>query len=808
MESVLSSGPLFEEELRLEREARSEGIARYRKDVEDATKRGEGSKLTAVDRLLVHWFTPLRHMIAAEKRACSMGRPGVNRREIGPVLKRFTTARLAITTMHEVLSLLLREPRGVTPTKLSLAIARALNAQENYRLLREQHLAGIKESDHPVRYGHPAWAMLVHTSRRKITVQATNRVAARFSPSARWPIQIQLKTGACLLHLFSKVATVGDLDKPFEDAFMRLKIFTGGHAKWHWRLSDAAMAAINEGHLYRQALAPVHYPMCVQPLRWTESDHGGYLTLPVSVVKRNAKFQENPEVREALNAVNSMPWRINRWVLDVMQEIADSGGNAALVPMLDWRVEYPPKPDDYHANPEVKKKWKRLAQEVYHQNITRMAEAHVFHLMLDSARRMRDFDQIYFPQQLDFRGRQYPVPSHLNHHGSDLHRGLLELGESRPFGHDVRALNWLKVQLADACGHDHCTFEERVRWVDETEKEWLYWAQAPLKCTGWMLAEDPWQALAAAHALCCDDASTHFPGGIDGTNNALQHYAAMTRDENAAEMVNLKPGDSPEDFYGHVAGATDNIIDRDAETGTENARMLQGLVNRKICKATAMTNYYGVTAVGARRQMYTSLKKLGFDKDSLYSASSYLSKVVLRATVETCPAVQEVLVWLRHCCREVIQRTGKTVVWTSPIGMTVEQPYRNAKQYRTRTPFHELYCNRVDATCPPKLVRQINAFPPNFVHSIDASHVMAAAIACKDCGIRFASVHDRVITHVADLDRLAEIVRQHFYLIHEEPRLVVLHDELQTRYGIELPPPPPMGYFDIAEVLESKYLFA
>jgi DNA-directed RNA polymerase len=34
--------------------------------------------------------------------------------------------------------------------------------------------------------------------------------------------------------------------------------------------------------------------------------------------------------------------------------------------------------------------------------------------------------------------------------------------------------------------------------------------------------------------------------------------------------------------------------------------------------------------------------------------------------------------------------------------------------------------------------RQRSAFPPNFVHSLDSSHMMMTALACKDAGLCFA----------------------------------------------------------------------
>lgn len=36
--------------------------------------------------------------------------------------------------------------------------------------------------------------------------------------------------------------------------------------------------------------------------------------------------------------------------------------------------------------------------------------------------------------------------------------------------------------------------------------------------------------------------------------------------------------------------------------------------------------------------------------------------------------------------------------------------------------------------------KQRTAFPPNFVHSLDGSHMMMTAVACRDAGLHFAGL--------------------------------------------------------------------
>jgi hypothetical protein len=60
----------------------------------------------------------------------------------------------------------------------------------------------------------------------------------------------------------------------------------------------------------------------------------------------------------------------------------------------------------------------------------------------------------YFPHNIDFRGRAYPIPPHLNHLGNDMCRSLLMFDKPRQLGQ--RGLYWLKIQLANLAGMDKC----------------------------------------------------------------------------------------------------------------------------------------------------------------------------------------------------------------------------------------------------------------------------------------------------------------------------------------------------------------
>lgn len=86
---------------------------------------------------------------------------------------------------------------------------------------------------------------------------------------------------------------------------------------------------------------------------------------------------------------------------------------------------------------------------------------------------------MYFPHNLDFRGRAYPVPPHFNHLGNDLCRGLLLFYEGKPLGE--RGLRWLKIHLANVYGLDKMRLEEREEFATNSMEQIFESADNPLE---------------------------------------------------------------------------------------------------------------------------------------------------------------------------------------------------------------------------------------------------------------------------------------------------------------------------------------
>jgi len=61
-------------------------------------------------------------------------------------------------------------------------------------------------------------------------------------------------------------------------------------------------------------------------------------------------------------------------------------------------------------------------------------------------------------------------------------------------------------------------------------------------------------------------------------------------------------------------------------------------------------------------------------------------------------------------------------------------------------------------------MKQKNAFPPNFIHSLDSSHMMLTSLHCEREGITYVSVHDCFWTHPNSVEIMGKVmIKIYFY---------------------------------------------
>eukprot|EP00210_Caulerpa_lentillifera_P000641 g619.t1 len=586
------------------------------------------------------------------------------------------------------------------------------------------------------------------------------------------------------------------------------------------------------------------YPMVYPPLEWRSLNRGAYLTLysrvlrsyeqmdPVKIFKQSDKNGQLNQIYDALTILGRTPWKMNKEVLEVLEKVWEQGGGRLELPSrIDVPVPAPAKrrfrlgssSGALHLtfDDETELETSHRRSETYRIR-KKNSELHSLRcdveLKLSVARKFLNEERIYFPHNIDFRGRAYPIPPHLNHLGNDMCRGLLLFAEGRPLG--SRGLNWLYIQIANlyGSGQDKKSLEDRLQFGRKNLDRILDSANRPLDgAQWWMDADSPWQFLATCkeirNALNCDTPEeyiSHMHVHQDGSCNGLQHYAALGRDATGAAAVNLRRCDAPNDVYSEIATIVRGIVQEDAAKGHRWAQILDGHVDRKLVKQTVMTSVYGVTFIGAREQIANRLRERGWDDNhELYQVSFYAARVTMTGLHQMFKTAKDVMHWLSNCAKE-IARNNETVIWRTPLGLPVAQPYRTCEVKSVKTVLQHVNLASTHSNLPVMKRRQRTAFPPNYIHSLDSTHMMMTALGCYQRGVTFAGVHDSFWTHASSVDEMNVVLREKFYELHSRPLLQELIDQFHEVYhdkDASFPEVPSLGDFNLKEIHDAKYFF-
>lgn len=728
------------------------------------------------------------------------------------------------------------------------------------------------------------------------TSETGNKARAEASSigTGEWPVVVRAKIGSLLLQKLIECATMpvtrehprtGERITQMQPALLhRLKYHKG--KRIGIVLPNAALVEKLQSEPLGSLVAK-RMPMLVEPKPWSGWDEGGYFhyATPILRIPKGDKSGKDyfmaadeandmSNVYKGLNALGKVPWKINADVFKVQLEAWNSGEAIANFAPLHPDSEIPPEPSQSD-DPNVRRQWLNTIREIQNRTTGLHSQRCFQNFQMEIARTMIN-ETLYFPHNLDFRGRAYPVPPYLNHMGADNVRGVLTFAEGKELGE--RGLRWLKIHMATVAGYDKASLDDRVKFTMEHLDDIRDSAQNPLNGRRWWLqAEDGWQTLAACieltKALDSPDPTkyvAHLPVQQDGTCNGLQHYAALGGDPVGARQVNLEPSDKPADVYTAVAEAVKEEVRKDAAAGHPVAQKLDGRITRKCVKQPVMTNVYGVTFYGAKLQVLKQLDGIfGPDTNEEIKNSQmalYVAEKIFKSLGTMFTGAQAIQKWLGQCAERIstaltpeqvemlisqsdrdakekaaaeaksdeaildgdlddlpkpkskaksmatrakvqakrVARTTtmaskglasdtntfrlskhlfkSTVVWTTPLGLPVVQPYRSATARQVRTAMQSLSIQEPQVWDPVNKRKQLQAFPPNFIHSLDSTHMLLSALKCAELGVTFASVHDSFWTHAGDVDTLGEVLRDAFISMHSDDIVARLREEFQTRY--------------------------
>lgn len=591
-----------------------------------------------------------------------------------------------------------------------------------------------------------------------------------------------------------------------------------------------------------------YLPMVSKPISWKEGERGGYYTNYPSytLLKESRKLNENilnenyknKDLLNCLNVLQNTKYKINEFILNEFSFILNEvGGGVCDIPLVNgYKLpENVVVEDEENLTEQEKLEIKENRRKIAYirQYNERMKQKVLSYKLIEKiALEFKQYENIYFVYNYDFRGRVYTLQSYLTTQGLEVAKAMLDL-QGKKIGNDIKTINNLKVHIVNSYGNDKCTIEEAISWFDKNEEMILKCGEEPRLNKEWYYTDKPFSFLRGCKEWYDYKKSGYSPDFIttmicyiDGKCNGTQHMSAMALDKETAELVCVI-GDKPRDLYQEFL----NILKEELKKGESDLeKEIFEKVDRKMVKRNVMTTSYSATVAGFKQQILDELKdrnnKLGpnkrFFKNGDYFVAEFLSKKnmeLMKKVLKSTVLVQE---FLKECVSIYFKLgCGNSIKFSNNVGFVVQQNYFKEEKIKVKTYLKTFkvkrkkthtYTSYFKETDEVNLIESKNGISPNFTHSQDSGHLVRVV---NRIGKDISVVHDSFGTYCCDIENLKNVLKEEFVNIYKEDVLLKFRNDLINSCSNDkkkllkekLPTFERFHTFKIEEVLDSVYFF-
>lgn len=811
----MQTSALYLEQARREEQHRVAAVALSIQRLEESIERGNIDNIPAARKLIKHTIIPLRETLADMLRDRKRRAPDLDwYRRVGvdaaAILLLRTLCRNAVTHGR-------KDEQLVTLQRLCVPLGRTIMQEAHILDARAVNPMYMAKAEEFLKARN-----VTAENHTKRTMLAAATVAMRedsdFQPPAeeamqvgKWAVQAGLDLGI-IEHSVAK-------DKR-------------GHSLPVYRLHpELEDLLLNTGVM--DSIAGAAQLMVHPPKPWLPGEAGGYLTggrnrMAAKVHKQDRisarqGLEESPALLSALNYLQSLPLELDQRGISIVRTVwADPTGGSLGMPSLhplpepkfplklEWRKETstPEEAEQFQVWCHKKSAWYTAEKQ------RKTAAKGVSNLLREGTALAGR--KVYSPTFPDWRSRIY-YQGAPNPQGEDFHKACIQFHEKRPLGPD--GLHWLKVHVANCLGFDKARLSARAAWTMENLELLQSGMYSPHKSDAYLSCTDyPVMAAVAVQeltaALESNDPGNFMSGlavGLDATCSAYQHYSGLFRDPVGGGWVNMfdNGGLLKSDIYAAVLASLQNILV--AEMRTPNRLMaeqwLEVGLDRQFAKPPTMTNVYGATSRGMAEYCTNHLIDAGWEVKGLsaFKMGHYLVDPLIAAMAEVAPAAAAGMRWIHSVVDAFDHSSGKPLQWVTPVGARIEQMYRDTMKKRVRVRLCGVHSSIVlrdlDKSRPLKM-RLASA--PNFVHSLDAAHLIRTTNRMAEEGHNIIAVHDSFATHAGSASAMQRIIRKEFVDMYEESNPL---QSLLDCNNVDVPLPE-LGTLDIRRVLKSEWFFS
>ena len=181
---------------------------------------------------------------------------------------------------------------------------------------------------------------------------------------------------------------------------------------------------------------------------------------------------------------------------------------------------------------------------------------------------------------------------------------------------------------------------------------------------------------------------------------------------------------------------------------------------------------------------------------------------------EAIPAVisasYKYMAWAKEIAKQA-NEANTYVEWTTPLGTLVKHNYYKEERLRLNVDNQRIVFeipNKEDAKL--STTEMVSGIAPNFIHSLDATHMLATINAMWHDDLKyFSMIHDSYGCHACDVEAMQKHIRQTFYWMYSfyNPATEVA-ETMAEKTGLDAIYPPESGKYDLKDVLIAPYFFA
>lgn len=504
---------------------------------------------------------------------------------------------------------------------------------------------------------------------------------------------------------------------------------------------------------------PFRIPMIVKPKLYSRElvngqireRLGGYLINDVKVtdkmiirnweLKKSSIVQDPNVVYDLVNNINSVGFKINK---DMLNFIYTYGEKFELLLNEDINFDFS-KPINKTDYTEIESYVSKLDLQ---DNILGLAELY------------SNIPEFYIPVRIDERGRMNCVNQYLNYQSTELAKSLLLFSKAELLHkNDTKAINYLKAYGANCFGNklDKKSWVERSKWTDDnlqdiinyTNGKLIKQADNKLLFVAFCIEYNKW--LKSYDNIESYYFETHLPIQLDATCNGYQHLSLLISDYDMAKELNLTKSDmndTPKDYYGFMlikltdlfkSKLSSNNLSKELKDSYE--RLSKLLLGRSTIKKAIMTIPYNVSLLQMIKYIKenfirikdqnskenSSAWKLEFqykDDPSIILSHQDISLIAsgLKEVLEiNFPRLKFLIIYLKTLAK-ICNKLNLYIPWGTSSGLLVNHSYVSSKEIKLR-PF-SFEKSSFSLNVPTDKLngnKQIRAFMPNLIHSLDAA---------------------------------------------------------------------------------------